>query len=190
MPACVPEVAALALGAAPRCGRIRLVCIDGPAGSGKTTLAEALCHALAAPPPVHMDDLYQGWDQPLGGPLATRVDDWLLQPWAAGRPGRYRRYDWHQRRFDPTWLPAPVAPVVVLEGCASASLRIRQVASLVVWVEAPADLRLRRGVDRDGQDLSEQWAAWQARESAHFAADGTREAAGVIIDGRTGSIVG
>ena len=45
----------------PRCGTIRLVCIDGPAGSGKTTLAAALAAAVRrrgrSVEVVHLDDL-------------------------------------------------------------------------------------------------------------------------------------
>ncbi len=183
---CVPALAALARSAPPRCGRSRLLCVDGPAGSGKTTLAGALADELAAAPAVHLDDLYEGWDQEFGAPLVERIEGWLLRPWAEGRPGRYRRYDWQAQRFGDEWTQAPAAPFVMLEGCASASRRIRAVASLVVWVEVPADLRLRRGLERDGSDAADLWADWQAREAAHFAADATREAADVVVDGQTG----
>lgn len=137
-----------------------------------------------------MDDLYEGWAQELGEPLAARVESWLLIPWEAGNEGRYRRYDWGLMRFEERWTAVPAAPVVILEGCASAARRLRARASLVVWVEASPDLRLRRGLERDGEHLAEQWRAWQAHEAAHFARDGTRAAADVIIDGSTGLIAG
>ena len=186
-PECVPGLAARAVRAPAGCGQTRLVCIDGPAGSGKTTLAGALAQALGGAPVVHMDDLYQGWTQQLGGPLSERVDGWLLRSWERGSEGRYRRFDWARERFAETWVPVPAAPVVILEGCASAARGIRDRASLVIWVEAPADVRLARGLDRDGVALEGHWRSWQAREAAHFAADRTRESAHVIIDGTTGS---
>lgn len=163
------------------------MCIDGPAGSGKTTLAAAVAQALGGAPVVHMDDLYQGWEQPLGDQLAGRVDAWLLTPWEAGLPARHPRYDWVQGQFS-EWIQVPAAPVVILEGCASASTAIRDRASVVVWVEAPVALRLERGLDRDGDALKVKWRTWQAREAAHFAADDTRVAADLRVDGRTGSI--
>ncbi len=164
------------------------MCIDGPAGSGKTTLAAALASALGGAPVVHMDDLYQGWTQRLGDPLTARVDEWLLSAWEAGAPGRYRRYDWTRGRFADVWTSVPAAPVVLLEGCASAAGGIRDRASLIIWVEAPANVRLTRGLDRDGDSMSIQWRSWQEHEAAHFAADGTRESAHVVIDGTTGRI--
>lgn len=172
-----------------------MVCIDGPAGSGKTTLATALAAALtgesdastAPVPVVHMDDLYEGWTQELDRPLARRIQRWLLDPWAAGRAGRHPRYDWAASRFA-DWVDVPAAPVVILEGCASASLLIRQRAALVVWVEAPEELRLARGLERDGSGMEAPWRAWQRHEAAHFAVDGTRAAADLLVDGTTGRV--
>ncbi len=46
-----------------------VIAIDGPAGAGKTTLATNLALALAQDLRVqiiHMDDLYDGWDNALG----------------------------------------------------------------------------------------------------------------------------
>ncbi len=187
IPPCVPELASLVGDAAPRCGSTRLVCIDGPAGSGKTTLAHALAAALDGAPVVHMDDLYEGWAQALGDPLAARVEAWLLVGWAAGLPGMHPRFDWALGRYG-EWVTVPAAPVVILEGCASGSARIRQRASLVVWVHAPPGLRLQRGLARDGSALEDQWRDWQSHEDAHFAADGTRAAADVAVDGISGQI--
>jgi uridine kinase len=186
---CVPDLATRIMVASPRCGSTCLVCIDGPPGSGKTTLAGALSEALGGAPVVHMDDLYEGWGQALGDPLAQRIEAWLLVGWRAGLPGTHPRFDWAQGRYA-EWVTVPAAPIVILEGCASGSARIRHRSSLVVWVEAPAELRLERGVERDGAALAPQWRAWQAHEQAHFTADGTREAADVIVDGVSGRISG
>ena len=163
------------------------MCIDGPAGSGKTTLAQALSEVLDGAPVVHMDDLYEGWGQALGDPLAARVEAWLLVGWACGLPGMHPRFDWVLGRYA-EWVTVPAAPVVILEGCGSGSARIRREASLVVWVQAPAGLRLQRGVARDGAALAPQWRAWQDHEQAHFATDGTHAAADVIVDGVSGRI--
>ena len=155
------------------------MCIDGPGGSGKTTLAGALATTTGARV-VHMDDLYDGWSG------LARVDgqlDTLLRPLALGRPGYYRRYDWHARAFAET-VEVPPAPLLVVEGVGSGSLRCADLHTVLVWVEAPRSLRLRRGIDRDGEHLREQWLTWQAAEDAHFAVDRTRERAHVATDGQ------
>lgn len=170
--------------AAPRCGSVRLVCIDGPAGSGKTTVAESLSVELldrgAGCAVVHMDDLYEGWAQPLGAPLSARIEAWLLVPWRDGLPGRHPRYDWALHRYA-EWIQVPAASVVILEGCGSAARAIRSVASLVVWVEAEPEVRLGRGLQRDGDALRDDWVRWQQSEQRHFDQDGTRAAADVLL---------
>ena len=127
---------------------LRVIAIDGPAGSGKSTLSEQVSDRLGGAPVVHMDDLYRGWDQELGAPLANRIVAWLLDAWAAGLPGRHLRYDWHAGRYT-EWVEVVPAPVAILEGCGSASRELRARASCVVWVEAPEDARLQRGLARD-----------------------------------------
>ena len=49
------------LAAPPTLGPGRLVCIDGPAGSGKTTLARAVEQAVQGSRLVQCDDLLHGW---------------------------------------------------------------------------------------------------------------------------------
>lgn len=158
----------------------RLVVVDGPAGSGKTTLAAQLGDALGAPV-VHLDDLYEGWEAgPDGG--ATRLAQWVLTPLAAGRPGRYRRYDWHAGAYA-EWHEVPVAPFVVVEGCGAGARAVDAHDRLLVWVEADDAERLRRGLSRDGEAARGHWLRWMADEAEHYACERTRDRADVRLDG-------
>ncbi|WP_309648119.1 4-amino-4-deoxy-L-arabinose transferase [Nocardioides sp.] len=159
-------------------GTGRLVCVDGPAGSGKTTLAGAVA-ALTGSPVVHMDDLYDGWG---GLPRVTDQLATILDPLAAGRPGSYRRYDWVAEAYAETLTVAP-SPLLVLEGVGSGSAAHTALCTVLVWVEAPADLRLTRGVARDGVRLEEEWRRWMVDEAQHFARERTRERADLVVDG-------
>ena len=162
----------------PALGAVRLVCIDGPAGSGKTTLADLLGLELGAQV-LHVDDLLEGWDGLEA--MWPRFQAGVLDPLAAGRPGRYRRYDWVAGQLA-EWHDVPVADAVVLEGCGSARRAVDAVAVLRVWVEAPGDVRLARGLARDGEALRGQWIAWMRLEAAHFAVEATRARADVVVD--------
>ena len=172
-------LAADVLAAPPRLGTTRLVGVDGPAGSGKTTFGRALAAALGAPL-VHMDDLYAGWT--LVG-AAARLSAGVLRPLAAGRPGAYHRYDWHAGAFSPDRVLVPVAAALVVEGCGSCPPALDRFSTLRVWVEAPADLRLHRGIERDGAALRAEWQRWQQLEAAVFAAERTRDRADLRVDG-------
>ncbi|WP_456845963.1 uridine kinase family protein [Cellulomonas sp. P5_C6] len=175
------QVAASALAGAPRLGPVRVVCVDGPAGSGKTTAAAAIAAAAGPTAAVlHLDDLYEGWSG-LEGSLWPRLSAQVLEPLRRGRPGRYQRYDWPIGAFA-EWVDVPVPGVLVLEGCGSARRAADGIAVLRVWVEAPADLRLERGLRRDGADAREQWLGWMVDETAHFARERTRERADVRLD--------
>jgi hypothetical protein len=55
--------------------------------------------------------------------------------------------------------------------------------TLAVWVTADPDLRLARGLTRDGVALRPQWLRWMGQEAAHFAADATAERADLVVDG-------
>ncbi len=166
----------------PTLGRSRLICIDGPAGSGKTTLADAVvaaadAHATTAL--VHMDDQLDGWG---GLPDALpRVARDVLGPLREGRPGHYRRYDWLAERFAETHVVEPV-DLVVLEGVGSGSSLWAAGVTTLVWVEAPADLRLARGLARDGEEVREQFVAWMVQEEVLHARERTRARADLLVD--------
>ncbi|MBO9521210.1 MAG: (d)CMP kinase [Nocardioidaceae bacterium] len=160
----------------PTLGAGRLLCIDGPAGSGKTTLAGQVAERTGAPV-LRMDDLYDGWrGLPTVGPHVLGI----LEPLAAGAPGRYRRYDWHAGAYAEEHVVAP-APLLVLEGVGSGSLAWSSWATALVWVEADAEVRLARGLARDGEEYRDEWRQWSEDEQVLFARERTRERADLVL---------
>ncbi|MEU7946211.1 hypothetical protein AB0C50_16160 [Micromonospora taraxaci] len=180
------ELARRVLAGPARLGRTRLVAVDGPSGAGKSRFAARLADALAVlpggrPPVVHTDDLLDGWDDQVT--FWPRLDDWVLSPLRAGRPGVYQRYSWVRQRFLPRPVPVPVASVLVLEGVSAARAVIGPELTLAVFVTAPAPLRLARAVARDGPEILPELRRWHAGERAHFAADDTASRADLLVDG-------
>ncbi|MGW6141204.1 uridine kinase family protein [Streptomyces sp. NPDC055144] len=165
--------------AAPRCGPVRLVAVDGPSGAGKSTFAERLAGALGSARIVHTDD-FASWDDPLG--WWPRLEEQVLQPLGSGVAGRFQRYDWVRRELA-EWHDVPVGHTLVLEGVSTARGAVADRLTCAVWVETGRAVRLRRGLTRDGEDALPLWRTWMAAEDEHFAQDGTRERADVVVDG-------
>ena len=171
-------VVALAEGRAPTAGRARLICIDGPAGSGKTTLAAEVT-ALTGAQVVHGDDLMSGWRglDDVGRQLTAVVADL-----ADGRDAAYDHFDWHEDRYVRR-VPVPAADWLVAEGVGTGVAG----ATVLVWIEVDDDLRFERGRVRDGEAMMEHWRQFAMDERAVFARERTRERADVLVDG-TGAV--
>lgn len=161
----------------PSCGRVRLVAVDGHAGSGKSTFAARLAAALGGAPVLHLDDLathdaFFDWTR--------RLTDEVLEPLSRGATGRYAPYDWTLRRFRAP-LPLPPAPVVLIEGVGAGRAAVRPWLARLLWMDRGAEESWRRGRARDGSDLSAFWDGWTRAETRHFAADPSRPFADVLV---------
>jgi uridine kinase len=155
----------------------RLICIDGPAGSGKSTLADQV-HRLSGAPVLRMDDLYPGWNG------LFDVDPHvlgILEPLSRGESGRYCRYDWPAGEYRESRVVDP-APLLVLEGVGAGNLAWSRLVSTLVWVEAPAGVRLARGVARDGEHERAHLVVWSQDEERLFAEQDTRARADLVFE--------
>lgn len=156
-----------------------IVCIDGPAGSGKTTLASQIAPHLNAQI-VHMDDLYNGWTGIEQG--AQYLVDAILSPFSQGKEGEYQRFDWELNQYAEVHR-VPPARLLVVEGCASATKLVDNFDPFIVWVEAADNTRLARGLERDGEHLREHWLRFMADEKAIYKRNQTAQRAHLRLDG-------
>lgn len=150
--------------AAPRCGRVRVMALDGGAAAGKTSLAARLAAALPDAAVLHLDDLLDGWAGQFG--YRDRLHSDVLRPLAAGDPGSYRRYDWVRGRFAER-VRVPVPRYLLVEGV-SALWGCAPFWSVGVFLDIPRAERERRWAGRDGAPQPE-WAAWLDAEEEFFA---------------------
>jgi len=161
----------------PSCGPVRLVAVDGHAGSGKSTFASRLAAALDGAPVLHLDDLaahgsFFTW--------TDRMREQVLEPLSRGERAAYAPYDWTARRFTAPRGLEP-APVVLVEGVGAGRRALRPHLARLLWMDLPAPASWARGRHRDGPALSAFWDAWTAAETEHFAADPSRPHADTLV---------
>lgn len=176
------DLAASILSLPPSCGLTRLVAVDGPGGSGKSTFAGRLAASFndgAVVQVVHTDD-FASWDNQFG--WAPQLREQVIARLQQGVPGRYQRYDWVEKKFA-EWHAVAPAPVVVVEGVGAAQRAFADALAMTAWVDTPPDVRLARGLARDGEHMRGFWEQWIAGERAHFAADRTRSRADLVVAG-------
>ncbi len=158
----------------------QLICIDGPAGSGKTTLASELAERFATQGIstiiIHMDSLYDGWGEPLGKTLRDRLRTVVLPALSLGKDFSLPAFDW----LIDAWGVAEkysTAQVIILEGVGSFQKMSRSYSTLGIWIEVSAEEGRERVLERDGYHLEPQIKHWQKKEREHFTVEGTKAAA-------------
>lgn len=165
-----------------RCGRSRIIAIDGRAGAGKTTLANEIFLALSAHRKItviHMDQIYDGWQNALGSCLTATLKS-LLETIAGDSDFSLPIYNWQSCIFDSHHLIAP-CDLIILEGVGSAQEVVRQFSSANIWLDIEPSLGLQRVLARDGNEIAEQMRLWQIDESELFVRDKTREHSDFIL---------
>jgi len=176
-----PIVSAIAEISATKTGPI-LIAIDGPAGSGKTSLANQLSNKLNSVTTIHMDDLYNGWEDALTATLTQHLEEWIIDPFGKHQSVLYQKFNWSTGEYGLA-VEARDIELLILEGVGAAQEIIRQSADLTIWIEVGPQIGLARVLNRDGDQLLPFMLKWQERESAHFLMDQTKENCQIFVDG-------
>ena len=165
----------LDLVAAVRPGRpFTFVGVGGRGGAGKSTLAARIPGAQV----VGTDEFWDGDGFDLG-----RLREEVFEPLLAGREARFASWNWAERRAGGEHAVAPRG-VVVVEGVCALHRRFRDDYDVRVWVEAPYEVRLARGVARDGEAARRTWVErWMPSEERYVESDDPIACADVIVDG-------
>ena len=174
----IAELASQISQRAPLAGQTRVVAVDGPAGSGKTTLAAQLGESLDGALVLNTDQLYHGWDGLADG--AQRLVDDVLRPLSEGLEAAVRPWNWlssseGERRS------LPPCETLVVDGAGCGSRAAAPFLSMIIWLDANAELRQRRALERDGEMFAPHWESWAEQERELFEREQTRERADLII---------
>ena len=153
-----------------------LYAIDGPAGAGKTTFAaklEAELSVNASVKVIHMDDLYNGWENALSNALSEILDR-ISTAHLAGREFVIKKFNWSTMHFDSEERITPT-DFLIIEGVGAAQQIVRESGAITYWLDIEPEIGLQRVLDRDGAHIEVQMRQWQIDQDKHFARDETRE---------------
>jgi uridine kinase len=155
---------------------VTLLAIDGPAGAGKTTLAAKIAaeySVVSSVKVIHMDDLYNGWDDALGRSLTDSLQA-ITAAYLSGVECTIKIFDWHLMKFDREEVITPT-DYLILEGVGAAQKIVREAGAITYWLEIDAETGLKRVLARDGDHIEKQMRQWQILQAIHFDVDQTRE---------------
>lgn len=171
-----------------------LIAIDGCGGAGKSTLARAMQKALGSTTTVvHADDFYQlsgkrtndiggNWD-------LARLEEQVLKPLSQNQPAQYERYDWETDQLAETHN-IPAGGFVIVEGCYTMMEQLLPYYHFKIWVDSPRDVRLQRGIERDGEEMRSMWEdVWMLGELAYIQEQNPAHSADIVISGTSGDYV-
>jgi uridine kinase len=161
-----------------------IITIDGVAGAGKTTLANFMSEEYrerTSLQVVHMDDLYDGWEDPLGKSLTDKLER-IVSAHVNGTACLIAGYDWERNLPGENFVIEPVE-MLILEGVGSGQGSIREFVESKIWIDLEPIVGLRRVLSRDGFHIEEQMLRFMEQQRIHFIEEGTRDAADFHIAG-------
>jgi uridine kinase len=176
--------------------RTLVIAIDGRGGSGKSTLARRLERAGDDVAIVEIDDFYRpeyerlelaaSGHTEIGGNFDwRRLRDQVLVPLSLDEPGRYQRYDWATDELA-EWHIVGIGGIVIVEGNYTTRRELFAFYDYTVWVEAPHEIRLERGVRRGGHDTLDRWLTeWMPEEDRYLSAENPAQRVHLVLDGST-----
>ncbi len=169
----------------PRAGSTKVIGIDGHGGSGKSTLAVHLGGRLGAAI-VHTDD-FASWDNPKDWwPL---IIERIFEPMKSGeRTLNYPRSKWWPGHEPEPVVDQSVTTVLILEGVGSLRREFRQFLSVAIFVDAPREVCIERGITRDAamgtkEEVLKRSNRYFDDELGYMARDEPEQFADIVLDG-------
>lgn len=154
-----------------------IIGIDGAGASGKSTLANELIGFLPSTKIVCMDDFYKtsamrketdGIEE-IGSYFDwRRLEKQVLIPFKNNTHIIYKRYDWLSDRLSGEKQISSKHNIIV-EGVYSLRNELAEYYNLKIWIDCPFEIRLERGIKRDGIEMKNHWQnVWMKQEDEYM----------------------
>lgn len=142
-----------------------LVLIDGPAGAGKTTLAQLLQSETSLT--LHLDDFYSGWDENFDSAFLNRINSAHMAHATSAMETKYLRFNWNSQEFEKVESHQK-SNLIFIEGVGSFRYQPDDFKILKIFVTTDFLSGLNRVVQRDGEASAPFIALWKQREFELF----------------------
>lgn len=166
-----------------------ILAIDGPAASGKTTLAQQLTHICSASV-THMDDFFLPMElrsderltAPGGNVHYERFEEEVLPYLRANAPFSYRRFDCSSVAYSSNRTILP-EQLIVIEGSYALHPYFGRYADLTVFLDVPSEVQAERILLRNPSLAQTFFSKWIPMETAYHEAFSIRSSADIVLSG-------
>jgi uridine kinase len=155
-----------------------LIGIDGCGASGKSTFSAELSASLKSAAVISMDDFYKPSQErirctdpkPIGWQFGwQRLEKEVLTPLKTQGEVKYQRYNWNTDCLE-EWRTIRAFSFIIIEGIYALRSELAEYYDLRLWIECPREERLKRGLERDGEQARSQWEEdWMKEEDRYVA---------------------
>ena len=171
----------------PKNGCYYLIAIDGRSAAGKTTLTSYLQDLMPGFSVINGDDYFEPIEHPItwGGYNEERFYQDVIKPLSQTQTTiNFRPYDWDSQS-DTKSQTININKGLFIDRCYSFSFDLNY--DLKVWVEAPRDLTLNRGISRSSmpkERAEKVWRElWKPLEDEYIKETNPKDMADIVIDG-------
>ena len=164
-----------------------VISIDGPCGSGKSTIAEELrketsCNVL------HMDDFYlpfanrdKNWMNMIAGHMDfNRLIAKVLRPYKEGRKTEYISYDCHSDKYLQE-IDIDLNKPLIIEGSYSSHPCLNEYIDYKIFIDIDSKLQKERLTKRNPKVVDKFISMWIPFENNYFEALKIRDASDLVI---------
>ena len=151
-----------------------IISIDGPCGSGKSTISKEINDALGFNI-VHMDDFYlpfdkrdKNWVNEIAGNMDfDRLIDKVIIPYKENRKAEYISYDVHSDKYLKE-IPIDLNKILVIEGSYSTHPRLSKYTDIKIFIDIDKDEQIVRLTKRNPKVVDKFLSMWVPYENIYF----------------------
>ena len=130
---------------------------------------------------IHTDD-FASWNHPID--WYPRLIEQVLEPLRHNQVAHFQKFDWQANQLG-QWEILEPCNVVILEGVSASRSEFRRYLSFSIYIQTDRELRLKRGIERGGEEILPLWQEWMAEEDEYVLRDQPQKYADLVLSGNT-----